>query len=503
LLNVGQLSITATGEVSQATDTGTVTVHGKDNLDVTTFDLHAKTAVSLTQEAASDFIFAGIAGGLNNDDLAEINIKTGGGFSFTASSENSIASDRLNIIAGGNITYNEATDALDLSGGLVTAGVGKTITLSAQDQIDLGGMNLTATDGTVSITANQGGVALNSSGLITTDTLTVNATDNTTLSTSINTLNATISGDSQLDIQESDAITLKQVSVSSGSVQVTAGNTITATSVIGQSAVNLTALSGDILIDSIQVDDGTTVQGKIGLGAQSGTIQEVTSDDSGADLIGYTANLRGETVILNDASESWATQNTASGLELNLTQGADNDLNLSMVLGDLVLDDDLLDQISHIQGDALSINVAGKLTVQEVTTGRLSSLTAQSGRDLTIEKALSNQTDLILSAGNHLYVANDITLITTGDLSLSAGGDILHSDQTTLDVDVGGTLSIQSTGSGTVDLHALNTDTLNVSKATLAGGSYAITADSGLSIAQMTGDKSTIALITKSGDLEL
>ncbi|MGN7614435.1 hypothetical protein ACQZV8_20385, partial [Magnetococcales bacterium HHB-1] len=85
LLNVGQLSITATGEVSQATDTGTVTVHGKDNLDVTTFDLHAKTAVSLTQEAASDFIFAGIAGGLNNDDLAEINIKTGGGFSFTAS----------------------------------------------------------------------------------------------------------------------------------------------------------------------------------------------------------------------------------------------------------------------------------------------------------------------------------------------------------------------------------------------------------------------------------
>ncbi|MGN7613297.1 hypothetical protein ACQZV8_14575, partial [Magnetococcales bacterium HHB-1] len=84
-----------------------------------------------------------------------------------------------------------------------------------------------------------------------------------------------------------------------------------------------------------------------------------------------------------------------------------------------------------------------------------------------------------------------------------AGGDILHSDQTTLDVDVGGTLSIQSTGSGTVDLHALNTDTLNVSKATLAGGSYAITADSGLSIAQMTGDKSTIALITKSGDLEL
>ncbi|AHF89154.1 hemagglutinin [Opitutaceae bacterium TAV5] len=136
------------------------------------------------------------------------------------------------------------------------------------------------------------------------DELDVTAVSGINLETTVNAARLVTTGAGSVVINETDAITLADVTAANGPIDITAGGTVTATHVVSATDsaanhVNITATSGDIIVDLVAA--GTGQGGDVTLRAD-GVIRESTPEDAEADIVGNTVNLHaGGDIGLGDA----------------------------------------------------------------------------------------------------------------------------------------------------------------------------------------------------------
>ena len=372
--------------------------------------LRSDVAVDYTGNipVAGKFLIGGI---LDGETTPRATLRSSGAFTYAASANTRIDADRLIVEAGGDIAIRSDAGIMYVGGSLTTQ-TGHSIDILAGGSIELGSMTLTAPGGGVNLTAqNSGRVVLGYTGLLTADSVTATASGRIQLSTNVNTLQAHLTGEGEVFVQETDSVELTAVSAANGTVAATAGGTLTATDVVAGGNVILTSLTGDVVIGSVQTN---TTSGVIHGGAFLGAIRASASNFR---LTGASANLRaGDQQI--SASQSGVT----------LTGGVTGNLDPTLILGDVVLNDSLMTQLGAGATTDLVLNATGSVTIDPLST-LPRSLQVGAWRDLTVQGAIPTGGAVQLSALRELRVANGRVLATNQNLSLSAGGNILQVDE--------------------------------------------------------------------------
>ncbi|HIG30503.1 MAG TPA: hypothetical protein EYQ50_22990 [Verrucomicrobiales bacterium] len=507
ITNVGNLMIRAADEVTTIPDGGTIRVDTPDDIGADNIQLRAAHKVTVTRNATRDYMFKGIIGGLaDGDKLTEVTISTGGVLTLNTSAATRIDSDRLVIDAGQGITV-VSDGAFSFNGGRLTAGDGHNITITAQGAIELGSTMVQAPNGTVDLTAHNGGqIVMAATGLIEADLVNASGIGAIELTTNVNRVSASLAGSGDLIIEEQNDAELVSVSAPDGLVLATAGGTLTATHVVASSEAILTSLTGSVLVDSVRVQNDASVQGVIRIGAENGQIREVDSHDTGNDLVGFSASLRAQEVLLNSSSFPWATQSMDAGLEIDLSNGANNNLDASLILGDVELNNAFLNILDVAAGSDVIVNATGSVTVAAFTNRNFGSLQINARRNISVIGELPN-IPVTLKAGQELNVLVGVTLRTSQDLSLSASGNILGSNGGLVAVDVGGKLNLESLDKGNIRILGVGGSTLVVGKATVTDGELEVFVSSRLIVEQLNvgseSENNRISLSTLNRDITL
>jgi hypothetical protein len=447
-------------------DTGLIDL---DNDTTVEIDYSGLSPVLMAMGSAADLIFElppGATTAVLEDDIGIIGntqLRSPGGHFETTTFIN--PTDSLTIRGGdGDDTIEVAgLDAAFDANLTIDSSLGADdvdVDITAATDIDDGADGQTASIGTVadpvttiafsagSIDTTGGTINLNATGAISTTTAAadvsgadlVATTDGSIdLDTDVDTIDASVTGTSTIDLDESDAVELVDVDAIGGSITVDAGGTITATDVQAGGAGNVTLTAtggGDVLVDLVlAISDLLTI-------TAAGAIEE-TNNDAAIDL-------DAELLIL-DAVDGIGDDDT---IEIDAFGGSGDGLDAE-VTGtggiDLSDDDGTLRILSAITAD-------GPITITGTSTMRVETVTAGGGAgdDVTLE------TDGLLDVepGFAVMAADVIDLISNGDSieinsPLTAGGDILvDSDGGSVtssaagDLDAGGGVEIGAFGVG-------------------------------------------------------
>jgi filamentous hemagglutinin family protein len=205
--------------------------------------------------------------------------------------------------AGNNITVNERNYTYDEGG--ITSESGGTVTLEAANNITLGYVvttnNITLTADSDSSGAGQI-IDVNGSGSnVSANVLTLSAATGIDTDTTVNSITAHQTGTGDIDITETDAVTLTDIDTNNGNIAITAGGAITATDVV--------SVGGGITLTS----EGTS------------TLQAVTSAGN------LTLSKTTSAAVYNVASSATitVTGNLSINTGVTLSMGNNSNLNLA------------------------------------------------------------------------------------------------------------------------------------------------------------------------------
>ncbi|CAB5153784.1 hypothetical protein D3OALGA1CA_4587 [Olavius algarvensis associated proteobacterium Delta 3] len=394
-----------------------------------------------------------------------------------------ITASDLTVTAGGNVDLKTAIDTLYAT----TTAVGD-ITITETDGISLD--NVQAADGSITVTAGgkitavlvesqtdsdtnditltaltddiQGGtinagsdgdVTLTSAGALATtvaaDVLTVGSATTMTLTTTVASLDAEITGAGKVTVTETNAISLDNVQVASGSITVTAEGNLAAEKVTAggddQNVTLRTITSGDIYIGSV------TAKGDTIAVASAGAVEE-SGDDADADLTAAVLDIDAVTGIgavarIETAAPGIAADTTTVDIDL------ENTLTSLVTVTSLTTDTGGI-QFSQAGGGALTVNKAetgdgaisfdvtdANLTAEKVTTGG-------TNKNVTLKTITSGD----ISIGSVIAEGDTITVTSAG--AVEESGDDPQADLTAavLDIDaatgIGAVAGIETAAGG-------------------------------------------------------
>jgi hypothetical protein len=274
-----------------------------DNITVITNDALTVNQLVINRDAGN--IVLTVQGGLATSDMnlnADVTA-TGGNGNITLNADDSIlqaATSDVTAAGTGFIDYNAGNDIVMADGAEASSGTGL-ITMDAPGDITLGSVSTNNTT-LAAVTINAGGdiidggdlqidisviqagsgVILNAVGGIGDDTPAgLGATP--AIDTTIVELDASVSGNGSIDIDETNAILLTDLDTANGSIQVDAGGAITATDVQSSTDNNandirLQAATGNIQIVSIRIGNAATANnGDVIVVATTGAITEANA----------------------------------------------------------------------------------------------------------------------------------------------------------------------------------------------------------------------------------
>ncbi len=383
-----------------------------------------------------------------------------------------VAGDRAKI---GTLTPKYTALATSLSD-LVAAGTLKPVTVQVQSgnvyyRGDTALANVKA--GQISLTAAGGVIQQDTNRRLDADTLTARAVSGIDLNTAVGHANLRTTGSGNITLNETDGVTLDNVTALNGKVNVVAGGAITATQVESSTDVTgndiaLTANGGDI---NVGVAAAGILHGKITLKA-SGDIKEQQPPDSDIDIAAHTVDLNagpGHKAYIAGQT----TPATTYDLEVSTTQQILTDLVVS-VIGDYVLNQD-------VRG-FVDVTATGTIFVQHVTSGS-HSIKLHAGNNVAVSDLVGAGGTVEVTAGGTIYEGDqnhdDIDL-TADSAVLTAGANIgagVLQSSPDLDISVGTLTATATAGaiglnqSGSVSVAGLTAGTAIVLHANAGGGS--------------------------------
>ncbi|MBI1313761.1 hypothetical protein GC176_20915, partial [bacterium] len=406
----------------------------------------------------------------------------------------------ITVTAGGQITATSVVsqandDANDIT--LISTGAGiQAISINAGSS---GDVTLNAQGGAIT---DDGTVATD----VTADVLTADAAGSITLDTDVASIDASTTAAGSISIDELNAVVLTDVQTSNGSIAMTAGGQITATSVVSQTDddandISLASINGGI--QAVSINAGSS--GDVTLDAQGGAI---TDDGTGAtDLTAdvLTADAAGAITLDTDVSSVDAATTAAGAISLD-------------ELNDVVLTD------VQTSDGAITVTAGGELTATIVISQTSSdtndiSLSTSSG-DIRIGAiAATGAGDVVITAAANIVDDNGATAnVTADDLTLTAQqiatpADALETVVSNLEATAStGSLSVVNSGdltiggigvttgaSSTGDLSIITAGNLTVDELVASnGGNLTLTAT--LSIAVNANIESSNGVITLTAD---
>ena len=274
------MTITTEGTL---TATSVISTTDTDSNDITLTAI-GDIEVGLIDAGLAGDVLINASGAITADDTDAVEVTadqltaTAGG---TITLDTTIASADLTTTASGAIEVDE-TDSIELTrvttadGSIgVTAGGPITATsVTSSTDSDTNDITLTTTVGDILVAAilagSAGGVTLTSAAaisedgdpatVITADELIATAGGSITLDTQVASANLTISGAGSIDLDESDAITLSNVTTQDGNIDVDAGAMTVLTITAGSESDVVLTSSGSITEDEMPSTDVTAYQ---------------------------------------------------------------------------------------------------------------------------------------------------------------------------------------------------------------------------------------------------
>ena len=356
--------------------------------------------------------------------------------------------------------------------------------------------------GNVALTAT--GEAIGGIGLVTANKLTADAVTGIDLNTAVATLDASVSGAGNIEINETDAIVLEDVDTSNGKITVTAGGQITATDVAsgGTAGEDITLTSTGAGIEVVSVNAGagnvdlTTTAGAIAqtAGTLTGNALTFTSADAvtlgslavasaagtsvGNITLGNTGALdvkgldsqvgkievttsQGLTVSdeVKSGGGNIAIEGSAMGLAANVNAGAGN-VDLTTTAGAIAQTAGTLtgNALTFTSADAVTL---GSLAVASAAGTSVGNITLGNTGALDVKGLDSQGGDIDVAAGGMLTVA-DAVKSSGGDIALEGTTMDLAADVNAGagDVELTGTTG-EIVGSGRVMANRLTADSMS------------------------------------------
>ena len=470
ILGTGTLALTAPGDIGAS----------GSSLDVDT--------AKLVLDSGQNFYIAvdSADAGTNAKDLTDLTITaTAGNFDHTLTA----AFDAALTIT------DDATDFTELSVADNSDGLNFTFTAAnttaGEGDISVGTVNVGGSSN-VSLTSSAGSILdagddtntdITSANAVLTAATGVGATGgNTSLETSADNLNVSITGTGTIDIAEDNAVILSDVDTNNGGISVSAGGTLTADDVAagGNGDVSL-ASTGNIVVGDGGISTGS---GTVVLNAVSGSITEGTTNT--------TTNITTSGVL--DLTAGSSIGDTAASGELDTAVGT-----LRVNAGGTV---DILESDGLILGDGTSgVTSSGGAITIETTAGNIST-----GNTVTTS---GGDYGITLGSGGSTTIGHTLTANGAGAIDINSGaaftlsnGITMSSTTGAIEVDTTGANAltvngtIQTGGSGTIDLTgtdaiAMDTDSLIQS----ANGAITLeSAANGVAVDVITSTDGTISI---------
>ncbi|HND53231.1 MAG TPA: hypothetical protein PLV92_12565, partial [Pirellulaceae bacterium] len=388
-----------------------------------------------------------------------------------------ILGDSSDAVVFDSRTTSLGAGALNVTAGSVEFGAVVSTTSNA---------TITATSGAISTTVGAtAGLVANSANLF--------AATGISLDTTVASLTASVSQTGAIDIRETDAVTLASIIAADGSIAITAGGTITATSVVSTTdddandiTLTATGATSDLVIGVIVAGAGTS--GDVTLSAGGAIVDNAndTTTDITADALSMTAGVGVGGLDAAGVGESGGSSTTFSG---SIDTRA-RTLNVSVDGVGLVhineFDAVAVASITTADGP-ITLTAAGTITATSImsTTDSDSNdiaITANgSSSDIVvgvIAVGTGSDGDVSLSAGRALVDdASDSTVDITGNvvaLSSTAGiGEAAGFGGESLDV-MADTLDLTVSAAGLIHLNEF--DSVALASITTADGSITIAA---------------------------
>ena len=466
--------------------TGNLTVNEETNLTIGS-NVNATSDISLAanglidgaglvRSTSGNVILTSVANGVTLTTVA--NQVSGNVLSVFANITSSLETNVTTLVAnitgsGESLTINEASSLIIGSGNVVTNDGDINITVGG-NLIRTGAIN--ADSGNVTLTAASGNVT--GSGLITGNVLDVAARDASSLNTSVNTINAVLSGGGEsLTVVETNSLTIDQGLVTNnGNITVTVGGDLDGPGNInaGSANVALTAATGDInvtglitgnvltltaesanITTTINAIDATTTAG--GLTLDETDALKINGLSIAGDVnLTIGGDITGTGVISANAGASNVTLNSTGGITLSAA---------NQIVGNVL-------SVTAVNNSSLGTKVN---TLVANITGSGKSLTVVEADGLTIGSAnvATNNGNISIRSGS-LMVTGSIDA-GTANVGLNATGTVSGSG-----LIVGNVLTLNSTGSA-----AVSTDVTSLNAAVVSG-SLTVTETDSLSIVNAT-----------------
>ncbi|MCG8698635.1 MAG: translocation/assembly module TamB, partial [Bacteroidales bacterium] len=483
----GSIEITAAGDILatqvqslldlEANDI-TITTTNDGSIDVSTIDAGTQGDVLLTSAGAVD-----------------VNNLTANSLSATSQDSMNLSTTvdelTLQVTGSGNLTINEA-DALTINSAkifngaiIITTGNDITAThIQSLTSADSNDLSITS-GGSISVDVIDAGflgdVFLTASGAINAavkaDNLVSLSNGFATLSTTLTSLDTTITGTGDLTVVEADDITLTNLDMANGSVSVTAagsildgtitaaGNTVTLTSGGNIHASQITAAtlnaqaSGDITltttVDNLDITAGVTgtvnwtstgilsasanVNGSVLNAVTDGDLTLNTSVETLEVDAGSTGN-----VVLTSSGVSQVTADI-TGLTLDMT--AESDVNLTTTASETTIN------VGTINDVSIELTRDGPATVNATAAG----LSATAINDLTLNTTVDSLSAQVTGTGTISINETNSLLVNTvstanGSIEISTGGNLTATQIQSLTDSDTNDITITSGGSITADL---------------------------------------------------
>ena len=426
----GDISVTAAGiaaglfdagpanNVTLDATTGAITDANGAAVNVIAADLDATATTGIDLDTTVDTVTAHVTGvgALNLDETNGItltNVDTADGAITITAAGAVVATDVASLTDNNANDISITTTAGGIAVGSIAAGAG-----AAADVILNGG--------TGAITDGNGAVVN-----VVADDLNATAATGLDVDTTLNSVTVAVTGAGALNLNETDGITLTNVSTANGALTVTAGGAVTATSVVSTTDndandISITTTGNGIAVDTITAGAGAAAD--VTLDAGTGAV---------TDLNGAALN------VLADA------------LSVTATTGID-------------IDTDINSLTAHITGAGnLDLSEAGALTLTDVTTAN-GSITATAGGLLTATSVNTNNSGNISLTGVGI-AAGAINAGAAFDVTLDAGtGAITDTNGAAVNVTGDNLLATATTGIdldttvATATLHVTGTGAINI-----------------------------------------
>ena len=509
---IGTIIIQGSGAISTAngvivsTDAGLLTIEGS---------AAGNEAASLTMADNSSILSTTGTITLRANAMTLDNVGTGGNVLLDSDTGVGAVITQLagfpgKVVANNLTIQQDDTNLVTIATAVTSLNVvgGNTVTVVEDNDIVVNSV-VTAAAGTFNLTATAGAITNDDAGAtpdIVTGIANLNAVGGIDVDTTVTSLTAATTGvGGNIQIDETNAITLTSVTTTDGAITVNAGGTMTAAIVTAGGAgrnVSLTTTVGDVNVGAV------TAAGDTATIMAAGAIQGVT-DDNTADVLASIIDLNaatgiGSTTTLDVTGTTISADTTTGAIDIDsLATGAVTVTSLTTGTGSITFDQTgsqtLGVTLATTTDGAIAIsNDGGNLTASTVTAGGANgiTLTTTTSGDVNVG-AVTAAGDLVTvtAAGAIQSVTpngvadivaatidlNAVTGIGSVGGALDVTGTTISADTTNGNIDIDSlatgavTVTSLTTGTGDINFDQTGSQTLGITLATTTTGDITIT----------------------------